>query len=245
MPVPVITKVDPTKIPCVGGTKVTILGNGFVKVIGVAFGGVPAKEFVVEEETRIVAVAPAHAAGPVSVQVATESGVSDPGSAQVTYGDDAGKGGHSPPARGGAANACASATRYSISFVLNSLGLLPARMTGVLDVLVTTLDSRQPLRVGAPWPTFAVPMVTSVSPNHGPKAGGTQITIGGSGFVNVTGVSFGASGGVEVIDCTETQITVNTPKYVSGPLTVDVIVGTTGGPSQPNPPKDQFTYDAY
>src|SRR5690606_40803670 len=59
-------------------------------------------------------------------------------------------------------------------------------------------------------------------PDSGPTAGGTVVTITGTGFTGATGVTFdGAAGTAFTVD-SDTQITVTTPPGAAGP--VDVIV---------------------
>ena len=59
------------------GTTVTVMGSGFVKVIGVAFGGVRASTFVALSATQLTAVVPYSAAsGPVTVFNAGGAGTS-------------------------------------------------------------------------------------------------------------------------------------------------------------------------
>lgn len=76
---------------------------------------------------------------------------------------------------------------------------------------------------------MAVPVITNITPNFGPVAGGTAITITGSGFTGTTDVDFGiypAAGFVEVDD---TTITATTPVAVPG--IVNVIVTAASGVS--------------
>ena len=92
------------------------------------------------------------------------------------------------------------------------------------------------------------PVVTSISPSSGPAAGGTQVTITGSGFTGATSVLFAGStalgnsgsGGpattIQVVS--DTQITAIAP---AGSGTVDVTVTGPGGTSEAVP-TDQFTY---
>jgi hypothetical protein len=95
---------------------------------------------------------------------------------------------------------------------------------------------------GATGPDInAPPTVTGVVPNSGPTAGGTTVTITGTGFQCVTGVKFGTTpaGGFTVVS--PTQITATSPPGAVGP--VDVTVTTCDGTS-PTSTADQFTYVA-
>ncbi|MBO9661464.1 IPT/TIG domain-containing protein [Dokdonella sp.] len=76
--VPTVTSVVPNRGSVLGGTSVTIGGSDLAGAIAVSFGGTPATSFVVNDATRITAVAPAHAAGTVDVVVTTPGGASAP-----------------------------------------------------------------------------------------------------------------------------------------------------------------------
>jgi hypothetical protein len=84
----------------------------------------------------------------------------------------------------------------------------------------------------------AAPAVTGISPNTGPAAGGTQVTISGSNLSAGT-VAFGATSATGVV-CTASSCTATAP---AGSGTVDVRVTTTGGTSA-IVSADQFTYQA-
>jgi hypothetical protein len=90
--------------------------------------------------------------------------------------------------------------------------------------------------------TVPVPTVTGVSPSSGAAAGGTTVTITGSGFTGATGVSFGgtllAAGGFTVNS--DIQITATSPAHAPGG--VDVRVTTPGGTSPADPAVDTFTF---
>ncbi len=68
-PQPVVTGVGPSSGNVAGGTSVTISGNYFSEAYSVTFGGTPATSFHVVSDTSISAVAPAHGAGTVDIQV--------------------------------------------------------------------------------------------------------------------------------------------------------------------------------
>jgi hypothetical protein len=86
-PPPRVTSLSPSTGSGNGGEAVTIGGTGFVSVLGVSFGGLPAKQFTVNSATSVTAVAPADGAGPVDIRVTTLSGTSpvDPAHDQFTY----------------------------------------------------------------------------------------------------------------------------------------------------------------
>jgi len=81
------------------------------------------------------------------------------------------------------------------------------------------------------------PAVTGVSPASGTTAGGTVVTITGTGLGVATGVSFGGAAGKVTAD-SGTQITATSPP---GQGTVDITVTTPAGTSAATR-VDRFTY---
>ena len=98
--------------------------------------------------------------------------------------------------------------------------------------------------VNSTFPTSNVaPTVTSVSPNNGPSAGGTSVTITGIGFTGETGVLFGSTPATSVTAAStasaDSQIIATAPAGSVGivNITVTTPVGTSAKSSA-----DQFTY---
>ena len=87
--------------------------------------------------------------------------------------------------------------------------------------------------------TTVAPAVTAVSPASGPAAGGTTVTITGTGFAGATSVMFGASAAVSLTVGSDSSITATSP---AGTGLVDVTVTTSGGTSSTSS-ADGFTYD--
>jgi len=81
---PQLTLVSPTSGPPAGGTTVTLTGTGFQSGATVVMGGVAASVTSVTS-TRIVAVTPAHAAGPVAVTVTNPDATSATAANAFTY----------------------------------------------------------------------------------------------------------------------------------------------------------------
>jgi uncharacterized repeat protein (TIGR01451 family) len=89
--------------------------------------------------------------------------------------------------------------------------------------------------------TASGPAITTVlSPNQGSDAGGTPVTITGSGFVSggSLAVSFGGNAATAVTFVNSTTITCTTPAHAAG--TVDVVL--TNGDGQPTTATNGFTY---
>lgn len=88
--------------------------------------------------------------------------------------------------------------------------------------------------------TAASPTVSSVSANSGPAAGGTNVTITGTGFVATPTVTFGGQAATNVVFVNSTTITCTTPAHAAG--AVDVVV--TNPDTQTGTGPGAFTYVA-
>jgi 2',3'-cyclic-nucleotide 2'-phosphodiesterase (5'-nucleotidase family) len=85
-----------------------------------------------------------------------------------------------------------------------------------------------------------LPNVTGISPSIGSAAGGTPVTITGTGFNGATAVTFGAAGAADFTVNTPTRITATSPAGTVG-TTVHITVTTPQGTSATSP-ADRFTY---
>jgi outer membrane autotransporter protein len=92
---------------------------------------------------------------------------------------------------------------------------------------------------GVAW--AAVPTVTIVSPSSGSTAGGTAVTIIGTGFTGTTNVQFGAGSAASFTVVSATQVVASSPANSAG--IVDITVTTPSGTSATSG-SDQFTYVA-
>jgi lysophospholipase L1-like esterase len=103
---------------------------------------------------------------------------------------------------------------------------------------------------GTPWPgTIATPpppnlsptvMAANILPNHGPLAGGTQVTIQGGNFTGSTTVKFGTVPAASVTVTSEDRLTAVTPAGTAAGA-VDVTVSNPNYPITTVP--NGFTYD--
>ncbi|HEY5026038.1 MAG TPA: IPT/TIG domain-containing protein [Acidimicrobiales bacterium] len=116
---------------------------------------------------------------------------------------------------------------------------------GISNVTVTTPAGTSAINAPADDFTFFVPpgpVVTSLSANSGPTAGGPSLTITGTGFADVYGVWFGTESSYFTVN-SPTSITATVPPEAVG--TVDVTVEVySQRMSALNAPADQFTYFA-
>ncbi|MFF4777547.1 IPT/TIG domain-containing protein [Microtetraspora fusca] len=76
---------------------------------------------------------------------------------------------------------------------------------------------------------FAAPAAESVSPATGPAAGGTVVTIKGSGFTLDAKVTVGGNAATAVTVVDQATIKATVPAHAAG--AVDVVVTTSGGTS--------------
>lgn len=256
---PFVTSIQPAEGPVAGGNTVTVQGTGFTGATAVDFGATPATSFTVNSDTEIVATVPAHTAGTVDVRVAGSGGAS-PGSvgSQYTYLDvpvvsslTPGAGpttggtsvaitgtGFSPGATVtfGGANATAVQWVSTSQLVVTS----PARPIGIEDVVVTTAGGSS--AAGVTFEYVARPVVDGIQPDSGPVAGGTVVTVTGSGFTGASQVFFGADPALSFTVDSSTRITAVSPG-AGAPATVDLTVVTSGGTSA-TASADEFTYRA-
>src|ERR1019366_6209773 len=136
----------------------------------------------------------------------------------------------------------AAAVSFSVTSSTTLTAVSPAGSSGPVDVTVTTpagtsaTSAADTFTYGAPSPT-----VSSVSPNTGPIAGGTSVTVTGSGFSGATAVKFGSAAAVSFSVTSPTTLTAVSPAGSSGP--VDVTVTTPAGTSATSG-ADTFTYGA-
>lgn len=263
---PTITDVDPPSGPSAGGTTVTLTGTGFRFVTAVQVDGVDVTHTVVDETTiELTTPTPAargldpdDAAGTVDVAVTAWGGTA---SAAFTYvGPTIPAVTSMTPKKGPVSGGTvveihgtdldvATGVRFgptpAASFTVHS----PTHITAVTAPAPS--PATKSVYVEAPdgtsevvWPTTMFrfegpPVVTSVAPSSGPTAGGTVVTINGSGFLDATSVRFG---GVEATSFTvfdQFGITATVPAHAAG--TVDVEVTTPFGTNAAGPAAT-FTY---
>jgi hypothetical protein len=108
-------------------------------------------------------------------------------------------------------------------------------LVAALTVLgVATLSTSGVASAGA----SKVPSIRSISPEHGPVAGGTTVLIAGKNLGGVLSVSFGATPSPVVTPVTKSEVRAVSPP---GTGTVDVTVTTSSGTSVAVT-ADEFTY---
>ena len=266
---PTVTSVSPSEGVATGGTLVTITGSGFTGATEVVFGSTD-EAFTVVSDTEITAVESAQPVGTVvDVTVVTPDGTSAVTPAdQFTFVPGTEITGISPatgPIAGGntititgtgftgttvvvfqqfvgfhSHTRAASFTVDSDTQITATVPPAPGGVSGNAMInLLTPLgnDPTSPLT----FYDYVGPAVTSVSNAFGLVAGGTTVSIKGTGFTSGATVQFGSTPATSVTVLSSTSLSVVTPP--GSPGLVDVTVTTPDGTS-PVVNGDRFTYVA-
>jgi len=101
----------------------------------------------------------------------------------------------------------------------------PAHGAGAVDIVVTNTDSQSGTLANGYSYSNPAPTLTSISPNTGAAAGGTAVTITGTGFLSGATVSLGGTAGTGVKVVNSTSITATTAAHAAG--AVNVVVANT------------------
>jgi hypothetical protein len=75
--------------------------------------------------------------------------------------------------------------------------------------------------------TPAVPVITALNPTTGPTAGGTSVSVTGTGLTGATGVTVGGLAATGLIVASDTALSFTTPASVAGPAAV-LVTGPGG-----------------
>lgn len=134
-----------------------------------------------------------------------------------------------------------NAVSVNVSSATSINATAPAQSAGSVAISVTNPDGQSATSTSlytyvVPQPTLAI---TTVSPVNGSPAGGTPVTITGTGFSSGLSVTFGGTPGTAVQVTSATSLTVVTPAHAAGK--VDVVL--TGGGSSATA-AGAFTYEA-
>lgn len=114
---------------------------------------------------------------------------------------------------------------------------------GLATVNITLLGQGPRTAITNPSTGTVLPVVNSVAPASGPTAGGTLVTITGSGFTGTTGatgVRFAAVNATSYTVVSDSKIVAVSPATTAGAK--DVTVTTPAGVSAVNAPATTYTY---
>lgn len=246
LPAPTISAIAPASGPTAGGTTVTITGANFVSGATVRFGGVVASGIVFNSATSITATAPARAAGAVDVSVTNPDAQVVTRTLGYTYVAPAPTVSSITPATGvtsggtgvtitgsnfasGATVTIGGTAAANVVFVSTTslTAVTPARPAGAAAVVVTNPGGLVSTGAASFNYTIPVPVISTLTPVSGTIAGGTAITITGSNFAGITGVTLGGTPASSVVTVSPTTITAITPAHAAG--LVNLVVTNTSG----------------
>jgi hypothetical protein len=259
---PAVTRLTPNDGPTAGGETVTITGSDYTGVTGVKFGETPATSFTVNSESSITAVAPkgvtsgwvtvtnaegTNPTGPVDVfywlqppnvrKIAPTTGTVSGGTIVRITGEHLFDGNYEHPREVKFGSVRATSVQYITPEGITVVS--PPEAAGKVSLTVTTGGGTTSL-----LKYFKVlPTITSISPNHGPMAGGTGVTIVGTGFAlgsKATLFTFGSNKGTSTTCASSTECTVVSPALPSAGA-VDV-TATVNKETSARVAADRFTY---
>ncbi len=261
---PSIAALEPSAGPV--ASTIRIKGSDLAGATGVSFGATPAASLSEPNPGEIAAVVPT-GTGTVDVRVTTVGGTSSVTAAdQFTYTPSGppptitklspkkgvGAGGTHVVIHGTGLNNGAVAVEFggveAASFTVVSATAItavsPPGASGTVDVTVTTIGGTSPIATGDRFEYLGT-SVLEVAPNHGPRTGGTSVTITGSGFVPgtvATSFEFGKALATET-DCTSSSICTARAPAQSKAGAVDVRAVVAQKTSKKNAPADHYTYE--
>jgi hypothetical protein len=234
---------SPNLGPIAGGLPaVDIPGTNLLGTISVTFDGIPGTD-IFASDTDIIVTPPAHAAGTVDIVVTTPGGVVQANSGYtyialptittVTPSPGPVAGGTLVTITGTNLNTTTLLEIDGVQTVFTAVDdthitfTSPAHAAGAVNVAVTTAGGLA-TRVNG-YTYSAAPFITSLSPDNGSTAGGTVVTITGSGFTGATAVGFAGTPATSFTVVSDTQITVTTPAHALSFSTVTVTTPAGSG----------------
>lgn len=259
-PVPVVSSVSPIELQAQGGQTLTVTGSRFVDGSQVVIGGQLASGiFVASDGNSLTCVTPPspgvttgqdvvvirpdgrearlrgvvfYEEAPVPTEVDPALGPTSGGTLHTIKG-----GGFTSPLQvffGGVEAQVLSVTSDTIR-----VRLPPNSTTGPVDVSVSASGRTGLLQNGLTYVAGQAPIVDSLNPDRGGTAGGTGVSLRGSGFAANVEVRFGGVLGT-VTGVSDTEIAVTTPPQAAGQVEVRVTNPSTSLSSVAETP---FTYD--
>lgn len=261
-PPPVLAQVSPDKGSQLGGLKVAVLGDDFADGVKVRFGGVEAAVRFLTRKQLEVTVPARESAGEIAVEVVNPDGKVAALEAGFVY--------EARPAPAiTSASPSMGPTTGGTRLVIEGINFTrdcqvhvgrelprdqvvksateihvvtaPRKAAGVVDVEVGAPGvPRAVLKNGFRYDAVPAPTITSVSPNAGAPAGGTELTISGKNFLKDTAVLIDgkAPRAVKLVDAQTLELKM--PPGEPGRM-VDVVVRNPDGKEATQ--KRAFLYD--
>ncbi len=238
-PMPTLLSVTPGSGFARGGTPITIVGTGFQPSPTVLVGGNPATTVVRTSLTQLTAVTPAGTDGAADVTVTnadlqsvTRVGafryVPSPSVTSISPSNGAVQGGTRITLTGqnfqaGATVRLGSVPAFAVTVVnpTTATAITNSNVAGPADVVLTNPDTQSSTLAGG-FTFDGAPTLASLSPFSGSTAGGTVVTLTGSGFSASTAVAFGTRASPTVTLVSPTELTAVTPTAPVGVVTVTV-----------------------
>ncbi len=242
---PALSGVTPAGGPMSGDTPLILSGSGFLgEALAVTIGGRPATGVSVVDDQTATLVAPPGAAGPADVVATDADGADTLAGGYVYYPADVSSTSvlGVAPARGPAAGGTpvtVVGTGFSATPQV-TFGGAPAGTVGLLDshriavttppgaagpVTVTVTDGSSSASLANGFTYFAGLTLTAVAPAEGSTAGGTTVTLAGSGFAPGDRVRIGPLPATSIQVAGPGTIEATTPPGTAGPADVRVISG--------------------
>jgi len=238
-PVPSVTAVSPASGPLAGGNTVTITGSSFNAGATVNFANRPAMSVAYLSSSQLSAVVPAGSGiGSVTVTVTNTDGrtgsrsnayayVSAPSVTSLTPSVGTTAGGTDVTITGTNFTTPMTvlfggtpATNVTVTGTTTLTVRTPARSAGAVSVTVQGVNGQATLTNGFTYREPAI--LTGISPNVGSTAGGTLVTLSGSGFTAGSTVTIGGTAATAVTFINSTQLTAVTPARPAGSAAVQV-----------------------
>lgn len=245
--VPQITGISPSGGPITGGTIVTITGQGFINTTDVRFGGKPGSALTIVSDKQLTIITPQNPEGTVPISIINIAGIG--GSLEPTslYEYDtfpfprlSGVSPSSGPGTGGTVVTITGSGFTDTDYVkigenygmdlkiiddshltvrtqASSPGTVPISMKNAHGVM----RSMEPAVMYTY--EYSLPELTNISPSSGSIAGGTLVTIKGSGFSGTKNVQFGGESGTSLNIVNDSCLTIITPPDTAGTVAISVI----------------------
>ena len=241
---PTLTGISPTSGSAAGGTTITLSGTNFATGATVTLGGTAATGCTVVSSTTITCTTPAMSAGAKDVMVIVAgtsaalaggfTSMAVPTLTSISPNIGALAGGTGVTLTGTnfttGATVTIGGTAATGCSVVNSTTITcttPAGTAGATNVVVTETGGTATLSNGYTYQT--VPSLASISPTVGPLAGGTAVTLNGTGFGSGASVTIGGTAATGCTVVSGTTITCTTPSGTAGAK--NVVVTQPGGSS--------------